>query len=79
MNIANAKISKEEIDKQVRHIASLIAMYNPTLAQDFIDKPYHREINITAFIGGFTNKTNAITTEIVCRYIDLTNQINYGV
>ena len=78
MNIANAKISKAEIDKQVRYIASLIEQYNPSLAQDFIDKPFHREMNIKAFIGGFTNKTNAVTTEIVCRYIDLTNQINYG-
>lgn len=78
MNTANAKISKSEIDTQVNYIASLIAKYNPTLAQDYIDKPFHREMNIKAFIGGFTNKTNAVTTEIVCRHIDLDNQIKFG-
>ena len=78
MNIANAKISKAEIDSQVQYIASLIAKYNKDLAQDYIDKPFHREMNIRAFEAGFTNKVNAITTEVICRHIDLDNQIRYG-
>lgn len=79
MNIANAKISKAEIDSQVRYIASLIAPYNKQLAQDYIDKPFHRSMNIRAFEAGFTNKVNAVTTEVLCRHIDLCGQIEFGV
>lgn len=74
-----AKISQAEIMKQVKHIASLIMPYNPSLAQDFIEKPSHRWINIRAFEAGFTNRHNAVTNEVVCRYIDLDNQIRFGV
>ncbi len=72
------KISQAEINKQVSYIASLIAQYNPQLAQDYIDKPFHRLMNIRAFEAGFTNKVNAVTTEVLCRHIDLDNQMNFG-
>ena len=71
------KLSKSEIDFRVNQIADLIRAYNPNLAQDYIEKPFHRDINIKAFDAGFSGY-NAISTEVVCRHIDLQSDLQFG-
>lgn len=71
------KLSKAEIDFRVNQIADLIRPYNPELAQDYIEKPFHRDINIQAFDAGFKGY-NAVSNEVVCRHIDLQSDIQFG-
>lgn len=72
-----AKISTAEINKQVQYISSLIAKFDVNLANDYITKPFHRDMNITAFVKSLGH--GAISTEVLCRHIDLSSQIQFGV
>lgn len=72
-----SKITQDEINKDVKYIASLIAKYDTNLANDYIEKPYHRDINIKAFVSSLGN--GAISTEVLCRHIDLDNKIKFGI
>lgn len=71
------KITQSEISKRVEYIASLIAKYNPELAQCYINDPFHRDQIVASFDAGFDGY-NAITTEVICLNIDLQNDIRFG-
>lgn len=73
------KLSKSEINRRVNAIAALIRPFNPDLADDYINKPLHRDMNIHAFEAGFGFKPNANSTEIVLLHMELQGDIQFGV
>lgn len=61
MNTLTNKLANHEteIASLVAQIYELIKTYNPKHAECFISERFHRELNIKAFLGGFTNKENS--------------------
>lgn len=61
MNELTIKLNTHQsaINVLVAQIYELIKPYNPKHAECFISERFHRELNIKAFLGGFTNKENS--------------------
>lgn len=61
MNTLTNRLATHEtaIASLVSEIYELIKPYNPQHAECFISERFHRELNIKAFLGGFTNKENS--------------------
>lgn len=61
MNELKNKLATHQtaINALVAQIYELIKPYNPQHAECFISERFHRELNIKAFLGGFSNKENS--------------------
>ncbi len=56
---------EETRDSLISSVAGLIREYNPTLAEMYLSRPFHRKAFAEAFAGGFKDKNNVVARKVI--------------